>query len=313
MAAIVHTPHDLLAKMSLKDIAIAKDFLKAHLPTHIQKRIDFDTLILTDGEFVSPKFTKIQSDVVYSCKIDGLSGYIYVLIEHQSAPHPLMAFRKLQYEVALMDAHLKAGHKKLPVTIPLCLYHGDQSPYPYSNDVYDCFDNPELAKEVSLQPFKLINLTVMDDEQIQKHGLAALFQMLIKHHSDKSIYRLLKKLIEIHALQDTINNAKSDNYLQSVLEYIDITADVRNDRQEDIDGAIDALKAALPEQEGDIMTWTQQLENRGLAKGIQQGAQQRDLEIAKNMLRKGADLDFIIETTGLTASTVNELKSKIKH
>jgi predicted transposase/invertase (TIGR01784 family) len=150
MAAIVHTPHDLLAKMSLKDIAIAKDFLKAHLPAHIQKRIDFDTLILTDGEFVSPKFTKIQSDVVYSCKIDGIEGYIYVLIEHQSAPHPLMAFRKLQYEVALMDAHLKAGHNKLPVTIPLCLYHGDQSPYPYSNDVYDCFNNPELAKEVSL-------------------------------------------------------------------------------------------------------------------------------------------------------------------
>jgi len=65
----------------------------------------------------------------------------------------------------------------------------------YSNDVYDCFDNPELAKEVSLQPFKLIDLTVMDDEQIQQHGLAALFQMLIKHHADKSIYRLLKTLI----------------------------------------------------------------------------------------------------------------------
>jgi predicted transposase/invertase (TIGR01784 family) len=161
----------------------------------------------------------------------------------------------------------------------------------------------------------------MDDEQIQKHGLAALFQMLIKHHSDKSIYRLLKKLIEIHALQDTINNAKSDNYLQSVLDYIDITADSRDDRQEDIDSAIDALKAALPEQEGDIMTWTQQFEKRGLAKGIeqgiqqgmQQGAQHEKYEIAKNMLRKGYNDAEIIGLTGLDIAIIAELKSEIEH
>lgn len=47
--------------------------------------------------------------------------------------------------------------------------------------------------------------------------------------------------------------------------------------------------------------------------GIQQGAQHEKYEIAKNMLRKGADLDFITETTGLDLEIVAKLKAEIKH
>ena len=308
MAAIVNTPHDALVKISLKDIAIATDFLKAHLPKHIQKRIDFTTLKPTDGEFVSSKFSKIQSDIVYSCKIDGVDGYVYILIEHQSGPHPLMAFRKLQYEVALMDAHLKAGHSTLPVTIPLCLYHGDKSPYPYSNDVYDCFDNPELAREVSLRPFKLVDLTIMDDEQLQSHGIAALFEMLIKHHGDKQIHRLIKKAINEGVLQLAINSANSDNYLQSVLDYIGITGD---DRQQSINIVLDQLTQALPHNKGDIMTWAEQLATSRKAEFVQEGEQHKQYEIAMNMLREGDSIDKVCRVTGLDDATVIQLNKKL--
>jgi len=61
------------------------------------------------------------------------------------------------------------------------------------------------------------------------------------------------------------------------------------------------------------MTMAEQLENRGVAEGIQQGVQQRDIEIAKAMLRDQKSNDEVIRYTGLTASTINELKTKIKH
>ena len=111
--------------------------------------------------------------MVYECLIDGKKSYIYFLLEHQSTPDELMAFRKLQYNVALMNQHLKKGNKKLPVIVSLCLYNGNKSPYPHSTDVFDCFENIELAKELMFKPFKLIDLSVLSDEEIEQHGIAA--------------------------------------------------------------------------------------------------------------------------------------------
>lgn len=41
-----------------------------------------------------------------------------------------MAFRLMRYATAAMQHHLDAGHKTLPLVIPMLFYHGQQSPYP---------------------------------------------------------------------------------------------------------------------------------------------------------------------------------------
>lgn len=51
-------------------------------------------------------------------------GYIYVVIEHQSKPEELMAFRMMRYSIAAMQNHLDAGYKELPLVIPMLFYHG---------------------------------------------------------------------------------------------------------------------------------------------------------------------------------------------
>ena len=71
-----------------------------------------------------------------------------------------MAFRLLHYIVSLSHEHLQQGHKKLPIILPLCIYHGEVSPYPHSTDLYDNFEDSELARKVAFKPFKLIDLTV---------------------------------------------------------------------------------------------------------------------------------------------------------
>ena len=176
----VKTPHDLFAKASLQDLAIAKDFLRAHLPLSIQQRIDFASLQLTPNEYVLPRLKKLQSDVMYECLIDNTPSHIYFLIEHQRTPHELMAFRQLQYSIALMDQHLKRGHKHLPIIVPLCLYHGDVSPYPHSLDIFECFTDAQFAREVIFKPFQLIDLTILSDAEISQHGIAALFETLLR-------------------------------------------------------------------------------------------------------------------------------------
>lgn len=157
MGSFIHQPHDRFFKCSLTEKKIAIDFLKTYLPTEIYKRIDLATLELTDKSFILPKLREIHSDIIYRCQLDGKASYVFFLVEHEStARDELMAFRKLQYTIGAMEQHVRQGNKKLPIVLPICLYHGKQSPYPHPIDVYDCFEDPVLARQLAFKPFRLI-------------------------------------------------------------------------------------------------------------------------------------------------------------
>ena len=281
MSYIVNNPHDLLAKVSLKDKVIAQAICQGHLPCEVTQRIDFETFRPCDTEHVSSHLNKLHSDIVYECRIDGDSGYVYMAIEHQSTADQLMSFRHLQYEVALMDAHLKRGYKKLPTVISLCLYHGRPSPYPYSTDIYDCFENPDFARQYALKPFHLIDLTNIHDKVLEKHGSAALFEMLLKYQRKKSIMQLITRLAKSGLLRTTIENVHSSNYFRTVLDYI---TTIEEDPHYDMDAFLAMLTETLPKQVDDIMTLGDRLIERGVQKGIEQGIENERLNIAKNML-----------------------------
>lgn len=83
--------------------------------------------------------------MLYSLNTTAGDGYIHVLIEHQSTPDRHVAFRLMRYAVAAMQRHLDAGHKKLPLVIPVLFYTGRRSPYPYSTDWRQEFDDPALT------------------------------------------------------------------------------------------------------------------------------------------------------------------------
>ncbi len=124
--------HDSLFKKFLGDIAVARDFLEVHLPPHLGERCDFSTLTMESGSFIEDDLRTQCSDMLYSVQTNAGKGYIYTLVEHQSRPEKLMAFRLMRYAVAAMQRHLEQGNDTLPVVIPLLFYHGTTSPYPYS-------------------------------------------------------------------------------------------------------------------------------------------------------------------------------------
>ena len=316
----VSTPHDSFVKASLKDIDIARDFLREHLSQDLLARIDFASLRLTDKEFVLPEMRKLHSDVIYQCLIDGQAAYIYFLIEHQSSPEALMPFRKLQYKVSLMSDHLKQGHDKLPVIISFCLYHGKSSPYPYTTDIVDCFANPALAKDYGISHFHLIDLTIIDDDTIEGHGMVGLMELLLKHHRDKKLLRRLKQLQDSGRLRQWFVQYKSSEYLLRVLEYILATG---NDETATADEVIDVFQQALPEQGEKFMTFAQQLREEGMQKGIQQGIEQgmqkgmeKGMEkgmrqVAENMLNHGYSPNKASKLSGLSLEEVEQLRRSL--
>jgi predicted transposase/invertase (TIGR01784 family) len=195
----------------------------------------------------------------------------------------------LQYSIAAMDQHIRQGHKKLPIVLPICLYHGEQSPYPHSLDFYDSFSNPDLARRVMFKPFILLDLTVIPDDKLAEDGLASLMEMLLKHARAKNFLTILKQRREcIKKILKQLGREPRRFVVKFVIN------EIQYDETEPdaVDQIVQIFATDLPEDKENIMTFAQQLEQRGFQKG--------QWVIAKNMLAKGLDSELIKEVTDLS-------------
>ncbi len=136
--------------------------------------------------------------MLYSVQTKAGKGYIYTLVEHQSRPEKLMAFRLMRYAVAAMQRHLEQGNDTtLPIVIPLLFYHGTTSPYLYSTQWLDCFCDPKLAATVYQQAFPLVDITTIPDEEILTHRRVALLQLVQKHIRTRDMLELAVELANL--------------------------------------------------------------------------------------------------------------------
>lgn len=204
------TPHDAAFRSFLANPDVARDFLELHLPAEYRQLCDLSTLKLEPATFVEPDLHQYASDILWSVKTTGgEDGYVYTLIEHQSTENLYMPFRMLRYSVAAMQRHLEQ-HKTLPLVIPVLFYHGERSPYPYSMNWLDCFENPALAAKIYTKPFPLVDITVVDDNEIMNHRRMAALTLLMKHicvfRSIRSRIGIeVRSAIRIHSINRELN------------------------------------------------------------------------------------------------------------
>ncbi|ECY4644373.1 Rpn family recombination-promoting nuclease/putative transposase [Salmonella enterica] len=302
--------HDGLFKLFLREPTTARDFLAAHLPQDIRARVRLDTLKLEPGSFVDQKLRELHSDVLYSVETaEGDAGYIYCLVEHQSTADRMMAWRMMRYSMAVMDSHLKKGNETLPVVVPLLFYQGTVRPYPYSTDWIDCFDSPALAREVYSRPWPLVDVSVMEDSDLQSHRRMALLELVqrdIRHRDAASLLRDVVQLIRL------AGNTREQ--VEAVLCYIIYNGMT----SESITPFLYELAGEIPEYKELIMgTIAQQLKEEGIQLGLKQGieqgieqerlaAQQKLLETAYALLDNGVSLDVVIKSTGLSRETLEQ-------
>ncbi len=209
------TPHDAVFKKIMSYPEMARDFLDIHLPIALREICDLQTLKLESTSFIEQDLRAYYSDVVWSLKTREGQGYIYCVIEHQSTAVPHMAFRLMRYATAAMQHHLDAGNKTLPLVIPMLFYHGQQSPYPWSLNWLDEFDNPQLARQLYSEAFPLVDITVIPDDEIAQHRGVALLELMQKHIRDRDLMGLVDRLVSL-----LITSTANDSQLQTLFNYL---------------------------------------------------------------------------------------------
>lgn len=297
------TPHDATFRQFLTQPEIARDFMELHLPAELRAVCDLSTLKLESGSFVEDDLRQYFSDVLYSLKTaQGDDGYVHVLIEHQSSPDRHMAFRLLRYAVAAMQRHLEAGHKKLPLVIPVLFYTGKRRPYPYSTRWLDEFTDPALANRLYSTAFPLVDVTIIPDEEIAEHRSMAALTLLQKHIHQRDLAELVDKLVPV-----LLAGYLSSSQVVSLIHYI-----VQAGETADAEALVRELAHRVPQHGDALMTIAQQLEQKGMEKGMEKGIQlgreegrsegerEATLKIARTMLQSGLDRETVMKMTGLS-------------
>lgn len=308
------TPHDATFRQFLSQPTIARDFMALHLPAEFLALCDLDTLKLESGAFVEQDLRQYFSDILYSLKTTSRDdGYIHVLIEHQSSPDRHMAFRLMRYAIAAMQRHLDAGHKKLPLVIPVLFYSGKRSPYPYSTRWLDEFSVPAYASRLYSNAFPLVDVTVIPDEDIVGHRSMAALTLLQKHIHQRDLAELIDKLAPV-----ILAGYLSSSQVISLVNYL-----LQAGETADADLFVRTLAQRVPQHEDALMTIAQQLEQKGIEKGLEEGLQlgeQRGLvkgrseeersaaqKIARTMLQNGLPHSLVAEMTGLSEDDLAQI------
>lgn len=298
-------PHDAIFKQFLQDPATARDFLQIHLPGSLQRLCDLDTLKLESGSFIEESLQASYSDMLYSLKTAAGDGYIYALIEHQSKPDRHMGFRLMRYAIAAMQRHLNAGHRQLPLVIPILFYHGLVSPYPHSLNWTDEFAAPEMARAFYSQPFPLADITVIPDSEIMHHRRIASLELLQKHIRLRDLAELIAPLAQLLVMGYTDRDR-----LIAILNYM-----LLNGTADQPEKLIQELAQRTAHHEGTLMTVAEYLEQKGWKKGLEKGMEKGLAEgrneaatrIAKALLQDGMERQRVIALTGVLADDLNAI------
>ncbi|WP_369640664.1 Rpn family recombination-promoting nuclease/putative transposase, partial [Nocardia sp. JMUB6875] len=94
------------------------------LPEAAASHLDWDGMELQSCSFVPKELRSRYTDVLYRTRWDDRDAFVFMLIEHQSSTDELMAFRMLEYMVAIWNRYLRHNPKArlLPVVIPVVVH-----------------------------------------------------------------------------------------------------------------------------------------------------------------------------------------------
>ncbi|MBH3336942.1 Rpn family recombination-promoting nuclease/putative transposase, partial [Serratia marcescens] len=206
--------------------------------------------------------------------------------------------------------------------IPVLFYTGKRSPYPYSTNWLQEFDDPTLAGKLYTGDFPLVDVTVIPDEEIMGHRSMAALTLLQKHIRQRDLAELTDRLSAI-----LLTGYLSSPQVISLIHYI-----IQAGESANAEAFVRELALRVPQHEEELMTIAQQLEQKGIEKGIEQGIQkgieqgiqkgiqlgeqrgiekgerEASLKIARTMLANGLDRDAVMKMTGLTADDLAQIR-----
>jgi predicted transposase/invertase (TIGR01784 family) len=179
-----------LFRETWSDLDTAKSFLHHYLPREVLTLTALDTLEICKDTFVEKDLRDFYFDLLYKVELAGDAGYIYILFEHKSYRDKLAPLQLLEYMLKIWRLfHKQNSTERLPIIIPLVLYHGLSGRAQTSTRFASLLNGPTDALAAYIPDFNyvLYDLTQFSDEQIKGTVMARVAMLLFKHIFDPQV------------------------------------------------------------------------------------------------------------------------------
>lgn len=117
----VPNPHDAFFRQLFAQPSVAAEFFRLYLPPAVATWLDLSQVRLEEASFVDEKLREHFSDLLFRVGLKGGGeAFIYILLEHKSAPEERISLQLLRYIVQAWDRL----PTPLPWILPVVVYHG---------------------------------------------------------------------------------------------------------------------------------------------------------------------------------------------
>jgi predicted transposase YdaD len=180
-------PHDLLVRYTFENPERAAAELRVALPPFVVAQVNWESLKAERNSVVDPELRETETDLLFSARLkDGRQVLFYVLLEHQSTVERWMALRLLSYVVRQLE-NWRRQHPdstRMPMILPLVLYHGPEGAWTAPRRVEELFDVPEEERELWLAVlpqfwYGLDDLTKQREEALRARAAPALVKLVL--------------------------------------------------------------------------------------------------------------------------------------
>ena len=296
--SITNSEHDKLFKKILENRGQTAKFLDMVLGSG--KDITAKNLELYNKEFITDKFEKNETDIVY--KVTNLN--VYIIIEHQSTADRTMPYRVRKYKTALMDSainkkEMKKASYKLPRIIAIVLYTGKQE---WKNKKLEDMQEPLEWYKEDYDEFILVDVNSFKKEKILEGNLIITKVMLLER--EENLEDVIKDIEIIMDKEKIKQDIQYKELLKVFIEYTFI-----NEKYKAIRKYIETLINKIFDEEGDdeTMSHVTQLFDEAFDKAERRGKKRGKQEVAKAMKADKVSYEIISKFTGLKLEEIEEL------
>jgi predicted transposase YdaD len=172
--------HDAFFRALMDEPGVAAALLHEHLPAEVAALLAPDAPELLDAHFVAAHLRHSQADRLYKASaVTGSEVYIYVLLEHKSAPDPEVGVQLLGYLAEIwrrldrqrLEQGRAVGSERPPI-VPLVIYHGAREwnvPLSFGETVAA---DPALKSYLPDFTYSLLDLGQVADDQLSSQRVA---------------------------------------------------------------------------------------------------------------------------------------------
>ncbi|WP_067667683.1 Rpn family recombination-promoting nuclease/putative transposase [Nocardia miyunensis] len=277
-------PHDALFRSIMQRDGQLAGELQIALPPELVMRIDWSVWRYIPNDLVAPGLECRQTDLFVETRFDGAEALMYIHVEHQSRPDPLMTFRMGEYMFGHWRQYVDRSEKvptSLPVILPVVVNSGPRNqPWRYSTQFADMFALAEDARAALTRYLPTFDIIVDDiaaislDELAKRPIPAAALLVFALHKSASKNPDLVQTLAPvIEKFQNLENEPGGMIDLRDIIGYIVEVGDI------DDDDFVELIDQFGPRAKEVAVTTAERFRAEGLEKGRVEGLTQSLLSL----------------------------------